>query len=95
MEINPLVPPTDGGGLMSKIMGGSDLTPNSLPYLVHYKYNGNHLCGGAIINALYILTAAHCLQYNDNPQNFKVIIHILLIKHNVVEGAEGFNFEKC
>ncbi|XP_076641362.1 chymotrypsin-1 [Halictus rubicundus] len=43
------------------IVGGHDAPPGKYPYQVSLKSNGRHFCGGSIINARYILTAAHCV----------------------------------
>ena len=50
----------------SKIVGGEEVTPNSIPYQVSFQdkplFGGNpfHFCGGAVIDANNVLTAAHC-----------------------------------
>ncbi|XP_076280811.1 transmembrane protease serine 9 [Lasioglossum baleicum] len=43
------------------IVGGHDAAPGKYKYQVSLKQNGRHFCGGSIINARYILTAAHCV----------------------------------
>ena len=35
-----------------------------IPWQVVVQYNGNHICGGAILDSCTILTAAHCLPYS-------------------------------
>ncbi|NWX27818.1 PRS55 protease, partial [Notiomystis cincta] len=39
---------------------GTDTKPGELPWLVSIQSHGKHICGGTIISALWILTAAHC-----------------------------------
>nr|XP_023658751.1 granzyme A-like [Paramormyrops kingsleyae] len=40
------------------IVDGAEVRPHSLPYMAYL--NGSSLCGGALINATWVLTAAHC-----------------------------------
>ncbi|NWQ99216.1 PRS55 protease, partial [Paradoxornis webbianus] len=39
---------------------GTDVRPGEFPWLVSIQSHGKHICGGTIISALWILTAAHC-----------------------------------
>ncbi|CAF1267162.1 unnamed protein product [Adineta ricciae] len=48
--------------LQSRIVGGQEAKPHSWPWLVSLQYRGNHFCGGTLIDAYHVLTAAHCLQ---------------------------------
>lgn len=45
-----------------RIVGGSEVEPNSLPFQVSLQYPlfNFHFCGGSIFNSEYIITAAHC-----------------------------------
>ncbi|XP_043935380.1 transmembrane protease serine 4-like [Protopterus annectens] len=45
---------------LERIVGGDDTTIERWPWQVSLQYNGNHVCGGSIINPLWIVTAAHC-----------------------------------
>ncbi|XP_042886535.1 trypsin-like [Penaeus japonicus] len=49
----------------SKIVGGQEVEPGSLPYMVALYMNVSgevkYHCGGAIISAHHVLTAAHCV----------------------------------
>ncbi|XP_018570820.1 brachyurin [Anoplophora glabripennis] len=44
----------------SRIIGGAEVARNSIPYQVAVIINGNSLCGGSLISASCVLTAAHC-----------------------------------
>ncbi|NWV36631.1 PRS55 protease, partial [Grantiella picta] len=39
---------------------GAQVKPGEFPWHVSIQSQGNHICGGSIISALWILTAAHC-----------------------------------
>ncbi|KAL0628341.1 Granzyme A [Plecturocebus cupreus] len=43
-----------------KIIGGNEVTPHSRPYMVLLQLNKNKICGGALIEKDWVLTAAHC-----------------------------------
>ena len=45
----------------SKIVGGLFATENQFPHQIAILHNGVLRCGGSIISASWILTAAHCL----------------------------------
>lgn len=71
----------------SYITGGSSATSGQFPWQVSLRNAFNsHFCGGSIINAQYVLTAAHCV-IDETPSNVKVYVgsHLLSggIKHDV------------
>uniref|UniRef100_A0A4W3JUR4 Transmembrane serine protease 3b n=1 Tax=Callorhinchus milii TaxID=7868 RepID=A0A4W3JUR4_CALMI len=44
----------------SRIVGGNQSTPGEWPWQASLHFDGHHLCGGSIIAAQWIVTAAHC-----------------------------------
>lgn len=50
--------------LTNRIVGGSDATPGQFPYQVSLRMDDAHICGGSIIAADWVLTAAHCVVEN-------------------------------
>ncbi|KAM4631962.1 prostasin [Discoglossus pictus] len=44
----------------SRIVGGVDTTPGQYPWQVSITYNNDPVCGGSLISAQYVLSAAHC-----------------------------------
>jgi len=48
--------------LRTRIVGGQEAAAYSWPWLVSLQYQGNHFCGGTLIDEYHVLTAAHCLQ---------------------------------
>ncbi|XP_062391224.1 mast cell protease 1A-like [Sardina pilchardus] len=51
------------GGVQSGIFGGREAKPHSRPYMASLQTRGHHVCGGVLIREDYVLTAAHCLQF--------------------------------
>ncbi len=65
----------------SAIIGGAEADPNKWPWMssIRRKGSGTHFCGGSIIDQWWILTAAHCLHYEDSDillpvEAFKVVV---------------------
>uniref|UniRef100_A0A182P9B2 Metalloendopeptidase n=1 Tax=Anopheles epiroticus TaxID=199890 RepID=A0A182P9B2_9DIPT len=52
-------------GQQARIVGGSDTAIENHPYQVSLRRLHKHTCGGAILNANTILTAAHCVDDAD------------------------------
>jgi len=48
------------GGAGERIVGGTEATPHSFPWMAALFINDAWFCGGTLISDEYILTAAHC-----------------------------------
>ncbi|KAJ1521354.1 hypothetical protein ONE63_003030 [Megalurothrips usitatus] len=57
--------PRDAADLDPQIVGGDPVTIEQYPYQVSMENGGFHSCGGSILNAQWVLTAAHCLRNVD------------------------------
>src|SRR5262245_25894410 len=62
--------PSRGCDDPTRIVGGHDTTIEQHPWQVALDIDGE-LCGGAIIAADWVLTAAHCF-YSDDPKKVRV-----------------------
>ncbi|KAI1933531.1 hypothetical protein LOZ65_000164 [Ophidiomyces ophidiicola] len=49
----------------SRIVGGVEAGDGDFPSLVHFTISGTKQCGGVLINANTVLTAAHCIHTYD------------------------------
>ncbi|XP_034951533.1 serine protease 30-like [Chelonus insularis] len=67
-KINVLV----NGKPPKKIVGGSVASIYDYPALVSIQLHGSHLCGGVFITMRHILTAAHCLAYQDQTNTLRL-----------------------
>jgi len=43
-----------------RVVGGTEAEPHSWPWMVSLQYEGNHFCGGSLINSQWVVSAAHC-----------------------------------
>ncbi|XP_073670220.1 uncharacterized protein [Paramisgurnus dabryanus] len=61
--------------LNTKIVGGQESQVGAWPWQIsfHLKEFG-HICGGSLINAQWVLTAAHCVVNNLNPSSYLVYL---------------------
>lgn len=58
-----------------RIVGGETATPHQFPYQVSLRSATNsHFCGGSIITADWVLTAAHCT-IDGTPASTRVIVN--------------------
>merc|ERR1711981_662629 len=54
-----------------RIVGGNEATPHSHPHQVALFIDDMYFCGGSLISADYVLTAAHCM---DGAFYVKVVL---------------------
>ncbi|XP_037655369.1 granzyme K [Choloepus didactylus] len=57
-----------------EIIGGSEVSPHSRPFMASIQYGGNHICGGILIHPQWVLTAAHCRARFAKGKSPKVVL---------------------
>jgi len=70
---------------LTRIVGGSATDPAEYPWQVALKQNGGTFCGGSLIDACTVLTAAHC---KTNVNNFQVVLGDYSKSSNTNDGTE-------
>jgi len=72
-----------------KIYGGTNSKYLSWPWMALIELKNEFKCGGTIINENWVLTAAHCLEKESNPNLYRVILG----EHNtqIKEGSEIYS----
>ena len=66
-----------------RIQGGEDADPGQFPWIAALMKNGRPNCGGAVISNQFILTAAHCIEDEDQGQ-----IKVRLGAHTIVQDED-------
>uniref|UniRef100_A0A182PCT2 Apyrase n=1 Tax=Anopheles epiroticus TaxID=199890 RepID=A0A182PCT2_9DIPT len=72
----------------NRIVGGTDAAPGAAPYQVSLQGLFSHMCGGAIIDQEWILTAAHCLILPP------VLMQVLVGTNDLRSGGQRYAVEK-
>uniref|UniRef100_A0A1A9VYR4 Lectizyme n=1 Tax=Glossina austeni TaxID=7395 RepID=A0A1A9VYR4_GLOAU len=75
--------------LQPRVVNGRNANPGQFPYAVSLRYNNIHICGGSIISANYILTAAHCLTTEIDGEIFDTAPHWLSIRAGSLHVGTG------
>src|SRR5215210_5735841 len=69
--------PAAGAAAQERIIGGTDASINSWPYLAAIRIDGSFACGGTLVASDVILTAAHCTEDGGDrlpASSFEVVL---------------------
>ena len=73
------------------IVGGSEVTPYSIPWQVAFVHRGNNAgswCGGILIDDRHVLTAAHCTR---SGRQYDVIVG----EHKITDSSDATRHRVC
>ncbi|EGV98940.1 Serine protease MPN2 [Cricetulus griseus] len=68
--------------LQGKIFGGTSAPSRKWPWQVSLHFSGIHICGGSILDAYWVLTAAHCFD--------RQLVYILVNSEKIVEAIDVY-----
>uniref|UniRef100_A0A3Q3G9C7 trypsin n=1 Tax=Kryptolebias marmoratus TaxID=37003 RepID=A0A3Q3G9C7_KRYMA len=71
------------GSTENGIVGGRVAKPHSRPYMASLQIEGQHSCGGVLIQNKFVLTAAHCRKTQD-PE-----ITVVLGAHDISQAEDS------
>ncbi|RWS06724.1 trypsin-1-like protein [Dinothrombium tinctorium] len=76
--------------VQKRVVGGAEVKPrNRYPWMALIKDNEEQLCGGAIINDRFVLTAAHCIDACEESSGCKVVLGV----HNIRESKGAYDID--
>lgn len=61
-------PPVMASQLSLLVIGGSEVAAGKYPFMVSMQHNGEHVCGGSLLNSGVVITAAHCAEIIDEDE---------------------------
>ncbi|XP_053334760.1 enteropeptidase [Clarias gariepinus] len=62
-------------GVDGRIVGGEDAVKGAWPWIASLRFTGRHICGAAIIDSQWLVTAAHCVYgRNIHLSNWNVVL---------------------
>jgi len=74
----------------SRIVGGVNAIPGEFPFITSMHWViltlSTHVCGGSILNNMWILSAAHCFTETPNTGRLEIIVG-LHSQNNIGEGT--------
>ncbi len=74
----------------SRIMGGKPVQHRDFPWQVALHQGGSFVCGGTLVGAHWVLTAAHCVDGSEAPGVQPIRPAALRVLHGATErGAQG------
>lgn len=77
------------GGKQTRIVGGQDANAGEYPWMVSVQDNyGDHFCGGALIATEWVVTAAHCVEF-EQPTD----IQLQIGPHDISDASQGETIE--
>ncbi|ELK02635.1 Testicular serine protease 2 [Pteropus alecto] len=64
-----------------KIFGGKNSPDLRWPWQASLLYHGRHICGAALIDIFWVISAAHCFQKSHEPSDYKILLGYHKLQH--------------
>lgn len=74
----------------SLVVGGTEATPYSYPFIASLAAAGKHRCGATLISPDVILTAAHCIEGSTSTSTSTGGGEVQLGRHNLSDSSETY-----
>ncbi|XP_033928363.1 serine protease 33-like [Melopsittacus undulatus] len=69
-----------GSPVQPRVVGGSEALPGQWPWQASVTFRGGHVCGGALIDPQWVLSAGHCFPVENPLSDYRISlgsIHLL------------------
>uniref|UniRef100_A0A671E0I7 tryptase n=1 Tax=Rhinolophus ferrumequinum TaxID=59479 RepID=A0A671E0I7_RHIFE len=64
-----------------KIFGGKNSPDQRWPWQASLLYLGRHICGATLIDAFWVISAAHCFQKSHEPSDYQILLGYHQLQH--------------
>uniref|UniRef100_A0A3Q3XH88 Uncharacterized protein n=1 Tax=Mola mola TaxID=94237 RepID=A0A3Q3XH88_MOLML len=78
-----------------RVVGGAEATYGSHPWLVSLQKRGSHFCGGAILTDRWVMTAAHCGEFDQriDDEEQQVFLIQSVVVHEKYHHASPMSYD--
>jgi secreted trypsin-like serine protease len=71
-----------------RVVGGAATAPSAYKFIASLQYWSQHICGATIINRDWVMTAAHCVIYDDGSPVYAPFLSLRVYEHDLTDAID-------